>query len=78
MLGELQRGCDRVEDRWVVAVDSTVVRAHHHAAGARKEPPRDVPAAVLDTALSQDPGEPVTTDARAEAAPDGLTGGWLE
>jgi transposase len=78
VLGELQRGCDRVEDRWVVAVDSTVVRAHHHAAGARKEPPRDVPAAVLDTALSQDPGEPVTTDARAEAAPDGLTGGWLE
>jgi transposase len=25
---------------WVVAVDSTVVRAHQHAAGARKKGPR--------------------------------------
>lgn len=25
---------------WVVAVDSTIVRAHQHAAGARKKGPR--------------------------------------
>src|SRR3954452_3187236 len=34
VLSELQRGCDVGEERWVVAIDSTVVRAHHHASGA--------------------------------------------
>lgn len=29
--------------RWLVGVDATVIRAHHHAAGARHEPPKDVP-----------------------------------
>jgi transposase len=29
-------------EEWVVSVDSTVIRAHHHAAGARHEPPVDV------------------------------------
>src|SRR3954454_9238972 len=52
VLRGLQRGCDVVEDRWVVAIDSTVGRAPPHAAGARHEPPRDVPAAVLATALA--------------------------
>jgi hypothetical protein len=63
VLGELQRGCDVVEDRWVVAIDSTVdctvVRAHQHAAGARHQPPSDVPAAVLATALAEDLGSAV-------------------
>ncbi|WP_329558518.1 hypothetical protein OG711_05010 [Streptomyces uncialis] len=27
---------------WVVAVDSTIVRAHQHAAGARQKGPRTV------------------------------------
>lgn len=77
-LHELQRGCDLVEDRWVVAVDSTVVRAHHHAAGARFEPPRDVPTAVLASALVEDLTEAVAVDGGVVAAPHGLTGGWIE
>lgn len=28
----------------MVSVDSTVIRAHHHSAGARHLPPRDIPA----------------------------------
>lgn len=78
VLGELQRGCDVVEDRWVVAVDSTVVRAHHHAAGARLEPPRDVPTAMLASALVEDLAEAVAADSGVVAAPTDLTGGWIE
>jgi transposase len=36
---------------WALGVDSTIVRAHHHAAGARREPPKDVPAEVLAPAV---------------------------
>ena len=32
---------------WAVGVDGTVIRAHHHAAGARHAPPKDIPAEVL-------------------------------
>ena len=78
VLHELQRGCDLAEDRWVVAVDSTVVRAHHHAAGARVEPPRDVPTAVLASALVEGLTEAVAADGGVVAAPHGLTGGWIE
>jgi transposase len=78
VLAELQRGCDVVEDRWVVAVDSTVVRAHHHAAGARHEPPRDVPAAVLASALGADVADALAADGRVVAVPNDLTGGWVE
>ena len=43
VLAELARGCDVAEGaEWTVAVDSTVVRAHQHAAGARRRPPADV------------------------------------
>ena len=78
VLAELQRGCDLDEDRWVVAIDSTVVRAHHHAAGARHQPPGDVPAAVLATALAEDLAAVVAApDGLASAAP-GLTGGRIE
>jgi transposase len=42
ILAELRRGADAGQTQaWVVAVDSTVVRAHQHAAGARREPPRE-------------------------------------
>jgi len=51
VLAELQRGCDLDETEWVVAVDSTVIRAHHDAAGARHLPPTDVAAEVLATVL---------------------------
>ncbi|MGI8947128.1 MAG: IS5 family transposase [Ornithinimicrobium sp.] len=38
-------GADQDGDqRWVASVDGTVIRAHHHAAGARHEPPKDIPA----------------------------------
>lgn len=49
ILAALQVGCD-VEDGadWTAAVDSTVVRAHQHAAGARHEPPKDIPAERLE------------------------------
>ena len=35
------------QGEWVVGIDSTVVRAHHDAAGARGDPPEDVPAGRL-------------------------------
>jgi len=45
ILAALQTGCDQDEGRaWTVAVDSTIVRAHQHAAGARHAPPKDVDA----------------------------------
>jgi transposase len=44
ILDELRAGCDEAEgEEWTVGVDSTVVRAHQHAAGARHAPPRDLP-----------------------------------
>lgn len=48
VLDGLRRDSDRDDEReWIVGVDATVVRAHQHAAGARKLPPGDVPAEVL-------------------------------
>jgi len=48
VLDALRVGCDQAEGKgWTVAIDSAVVRAHQHAAGARHEPPRDVPAERL-------------------------------
>ena len=48
VLSVLRTDCDSSDGReWVLGVDATVVRAHHHAAGARHEPPKDIPAAVL-------------------------------
>jgi transposase len=44
ILTSLRAGCDSGEGSdWTVGVDSTVVRAHQHAAGARKEPAKDAP-----------------------------------
>jgi transposase len=42
ILDELRRGCDTGQHEWALAVDSAVVRAHQHAAGARHEPPTGV------------------------------------
>jgi transposase len=53
VLAALQSDCDQdqtdpdegeVSEVWTVSVDSTVVRAHQHAAGARHAPPKDVDA----------------------------------
>ena len=43
ILGRLQAGCDEAEGRdWTLSADSTVVRAHQHAAGARRARPADL------------------------------------
>lgn len=45
ILDGLRAGCDCGEGGdWTVSVDSTVVRAHQHAAGARHAPATDAPA----------------------------------
>jgi transposase len=78
VLTGLQRGCDLEESEWVVAVDSTVVRAHQDAAGARHRPPVDVSAEVLATALERAQTAGLATGSVVVAEPRGLTGGWLE
>jgi transposase len=78
VLRELQRGCDVEEDSWMVAIDATVVRAHHHAAGARHRPPVDVPARVLAVALAGDVAATIALDGEVVAVPDDVTGGRIE
>ena len=64
VLTALQADSDRdAGPEWAVGVDSTVVRAHRHAAGARHEPPQDVPAERLAPLLP---------------ASASHTGGWVE
>jgi transposase len=51
ILDELRRGCDQHVEadqrrEWAVGVDSTVVRAHQHAAGARRRPAGEFAAEV--------------------------------
>jgi transposase len=42
-LDGLRAGCDEAESGdWTVSADSTVARAHQHAAGARHAPPTDL------------------------------------
>jgi transposase len=42
ILDGLRAGCDAAEGKdWAVSVDSTVVRAHQHAAGARRAAPAE-------------------------------------
>lgn len=46
ILTSLRAGCDEPEGQdWAVGVDSTVVRAHQHSAGARKAAAKDAPVA---------------------------------
>lgn len=56
ILQELRSGCDVGQGaQWAVAIDSTVVRAHQHAAGARRIPPADIPAERLTPAVLSAP-----------------------
>jgi transposase len=71
LLRGLQRGCDGGEPEWVVSVDSTVVRAHHHAAGAPKTAPLDVTAERLVVAFAP-------TGVEVVEAADAHTGGNIE
>lgn len=65
ILDTLRAGCDQDEgDRWSAAVDSTIVRAHQHAAGARHQPPVDIPAERLEPAVLS---APVGTGGRGES-----------
>lgn len=67
ILSGLQSGCDKLDGAdWLVAVDSTVIRAHQHAAGARHAPPKDISADRLA-------GTPLTAASRPRN-----TGGFLE
>jgi transposase len=44
ILDGLRAGCDEAEGKeWTVSADSTINRAHQHAAGARKAPAADDP-----------------------------------
>ena len=54
ILGRLRAGCDEAAGQArTVAVDATVVRAHQHAAGARRKPPADIgPVRLAPAALS--------------------------
>ena len=50
VLDELRRGADGEKGpEWSVGVDSTVVRAHQHAAGARHAPPHLAAEDVVST-----------------------------
>lgn len=71
VLRGLQRGSDGDDLEWVVSVDSTVIRAHHHAAGARKAAPIDVTAARLAVAFAA----PVKG---ADLSAGSVTGGRVE
>jgi transposase len=59
ILDRLRAGCDEAEGAaWTVAADATVVRAHQHAAGARRQPPADVDPARLAPAALSTPARP--------------------
>jgi transposase len=67
----LQRGSDGDDAEWVVSVDSTIVRAHHHASGAPWQAPTEVAAERLLVAFCQ----PTTA---VVGAAGGLSGGGIE
>ena len=70
ILDALRTGADDIgAEEWRVSIDATVIRAHHHAAGARHTPPKDVPADRLaPTAL-----EVVARDRRRAGARSNYT-----
>jgi transposase len=54
--GRLRAGCDEAEGAArAAAADATVVRAHQHAAGARRRPPADIDPARLAPAVLSAP-----------------------
>jgi transposase len=81
ILDRLRAGCDGEQDgEWVVRVDSAVVRAHQHAAGARHEPPKDIPADRLAPLLEPGPvtEAPDVPPPPVVGDPVEHTGGWAE
>ena len=67
LLRELQRGSDAGVKSWDVGIDSTVIRAHQHAAGAPRAAPGDVPATRVAVALE----DFQSTRARSRTGPTG-------
>ena len=68
VLSGLRVDCDIIDGgEWVLGMDGTVIRAHHHAAGARHDPPKDIPAEML---------APTVLEVSGRAAKS--TGGWIE
>ena len=67
----MQRGSDSYDAEWLVSVDSTVIRAHHHAAGARRAAPTDVTADRLAVAFAA-----TVEEVASSAEPD--SGGRIE
>jgi transposase len=77
ILGRLRAGCDEAEGAdWTLSADSTVVRAHQHAAGARHERPaelvtgaslndKNLPARAVREALGRSRGGLNLKDGRA-------------
>ena len=63
ILDRLRTECDGEGSEWTLGDHSTVVRAHQHAAGARPQPPTDIPAERQPEGAAQ---------------PEGHTGGWVE
>ena len=77
ILDRLRTGCDGDDSsEWTVGVDSSVVRAHQHAAGARHEPPKDIPTERLAPMLPPDPKPDPQPEVSSQ--PEGDTGGWVE
>lgn len=57
VLDELRRGADGDQGaEWSVGIDSSVSRAHQHAAGARHQPPTDLALEVSHTAKAHTGG----------------------
>ena len=73
LLDELRRDADRAEGaEWTVGVDAGVVRAHQHAAGARHQPPADVPAEVVAPVEVDTGGRVESQEISGEARPGGV------
>jgi transposase len=61
VLGDLRADCDLIGGgEWALSMDATMVRAHHHSAGARHAPPKDVPASVLAPTVLDEAIRPVS------------------
>lgn len=71
LFSELQRGSDAGHENWDVGIDSTVIRAHQHAAGAPRTAPSDVPAERLAVALED-------FESTRSRSPASHTGGPIE
>src|SRR5881394_3000649 len=76
ILDRLRAGCDEAQGAgWTVAADATVVRAHQHAAGARRKPPADVDPARLAAAALSTPVRPRSAGGLRSRETLGLTRG---